>query len=472
MATVYRSGSSGSGVKTLQENLNAAGYEPALSTDGKFGPKTKAAVEWYQKEHDLTVDGIAGSQTLGSLGQTASPGAGTPSDPGDGSPLTDLEDYTDPEETRFNGLPGKPEVWKEEGTGKIYVVYYVPGSEPPIPLLYSVPSESDLESFFGDRDVVYDREISTEDIDSFGSVRWGTTDSIPMTGGDPWTGFTEEFDRAKKTQPWLNDPEVFAVFTAAWLQGREPEKWELEGTEWWQSKTEAQQEWAWLAARNPAEADSLLEDNYLKVYNAFVELGLDNVNEEIVTMMANEFTMGNWSPTKLAEQIDRLYNPESGIDMDEGLASLIEDGELELGTPSLGTPDVKGEWDKWLGPAYPPTDEQVASWAAKIRKGGQGAKDMLTEELRRQRMALFPEYDNPDLTYQDIAAPWRGFVTNSWGQTPDESSDMFQEVIRLNDTSEAGKLVRREGMSQGIGQVEQSALTGLQDQTSQVRRAI
>ena len=64
---------------------------------------------------------------------------------------TSLTDYTTgegTEETRFNGLPGQPEIWEIDGDA--YVVYFAPDVEPPVPLLYTVPSDEDLKSFFGD----------------------------------------------------------------------------------------------------------------------------------------------------------------------------------------------------------------------------------------------------------------------------------------------------------------------------------
>jgi cell wall-associated NlpC family hydrolase len=43
-----------------------------VAADGEYGPQTKAAVRAYQGAHGLTVDGIAGAQTLGALGISGS----------------------------------------------------------------------------------------------------------------------------------------------------------------------------------------------------------------------------------------------------------------------------------------------------------------------------------------------------------------------------------------------------------------
>ena len=64
-------GSSGSDVRELQQALIAAGYDVGSSgADGIFGAKTQAAVKQYQQDNGLSVDGIAGVQTQGSLYNT------------------------------------------------------------------------------------------------------------------------------------------------------------------------------------------------------------------------------------------------------------------------------------------------------------------------------------------------------------------------------------------------------------------
>lgn len=63
--TTIQYGSSGSEVKKLQEELNKKGYK--LDVDGQFGSKTQSAVKDYQKKNGLSVDGIVGKNTWGSL---------------------------------------------------------------------------------------------------------------------------------------------------------------------------------------------------------------------------------------------------------------------------------------------------------------------------------------------------------------------------------------------------------------------
>jgi hypothetical protein len=73
-----KTGSSGSDVKKLQNALVAAGYDVGKTgADGVYGKNTAAAVKKYQKDNGLSVDGIAGPNTMGALygGNTIAAGA-------------------------------------------------------------------------------------------------------------------------------------------------------------------------------------------------------------------------------------------------------------------------------------------------------------------------------------------------------------------------------------------------------------
>lgn len=78
---LLKRGSSGPEVEALQQMLKAEGYDLGeAGVDGKFGPKTQAAVEAFQRDQaekaenpdDVSaVDGIVGAKTRASLGNSA-----------------------------------------------------------------------------------------------------------------------------------------------------------------------------------------------------------------------------------------------------------------------------------------------------------------------------------------------------------------------------------------------------------------
>lgn len=80
-ASTLRIGSSGEAVRELQMDLSALGYGlGSAGVDGVYGVSTSTAVESFQQDAGISVDGIFGPETAGALCQRL-----TGSDTGGGS---------------------------------------------------------------------------------------------------------------------------------------------------------------------------------------------------------------------------------------------------------------------------------------------------------------------------------------------------------------------------------------------------
>ncbi|MDO4815661.1 MAG: spore cortex-lytic enzyme [Bacillota bacterium] len=66
-AAAYKKGSTGPTVTQIQTRLKSWGYYIG-SVDGIYGSKTESAVRYFQRTNGLTVDGVAGKQTLAAMG--------------------------------------------------------------------------------------------------------------------------------------------------------------------------------------------------------------------------------------------------------------------------------------------------------------------------------------------------------------------------------------------------------------------
>ena len=66
-AAIVRAGSNTADIRAVQSRLKEWGFY-AGSVDGIYGNMTVAAVRRFQQKHNLTVDGIAGPNTLGKMG--------------------------------------------------------------------------------------------------------------------------------------------------------------------------------------------------------------------------------------------------------------------------------------------------------------------------------------------------------------------------------------------------------------------
>ncbi|WP_372381829.1 XVIPCD domain-containing protein [Xanthomonas sp. NCPPB 1068] len=118
-------GERGESVKHLQSQLaqlGATGRDgKSLHAEGNFGGNTKYAVEQFQREHGLHVDGVVGRQTQAALGQALSQHtakqteqAVAPAAPAQSaSPL--LSDPRHPDNAMYNGAVGKLEALGERG---------------------------------------------------------------------------------------------------------------------------------------------------------------------------------------------------------------------------------------------------------------------------------------------------------------------------------------------------------------------
>ncbi len=221
-----------------------------------------------------------------------------------------------------------------------------------------------------------------------------------------------------------------------------------------------------LAAANPSQAETKIEDDQSLVRSLFDGIGAEGTDAALIDYMAKQFSIGVWSQTYLTEQVEAAIS--GNYDMDTELTNFIEDGGIELVSTKQQQESVRSLWNDWLGPAYQPSEAEIEKWATVLRKSGDGREELISM-LRGQRMALYSEYEDPNLTYRDIAAPWKNVVFNTLGETADETSEMFQSIIRMNDYGEANKVLRRKGLDEGNDKVwaDATSATG-----SSVRRAI
>jgi len=372
---------------------------------------------------------------------------------------TPAVDYTDDETTRYNGLPGHPEIWRNKDTGETFVVYYPEGFDPPIPLKYRINSDAVLKTYFGDKPVVYDHEYTNAEMAALGSLPFGDVSEIEDTTGDPWAGFTVKMEKAAKAMPWLADAGVFAVIAAAYLEGRAPEDYEFVGTTWYDTHNVAERAWLTTTAQDPAEAIQILESKRSAVVDKFLALGIQVPSDATIDYVTQQWAQGTWSEREANDQIGALTGGGEGVNLDPELKRVSEGETFE--TPTNYVDAVRSLWATWLGPAYPPTDADVAKWSGILRDNEQGGTSRLTEMLRSQRLALFPEYGDPNLTWDDISGPWKSMAYNSWGVQIDESDPFLQEVVRLNDANEAQKLFRGKGFERGYDRVVNQMTEGV-----------
>lgn len=358
---------------------------------------------------------------------------------------------------------GSPEIWENTETGEWFLSYGVPGTD--VPLLYSITS-SQLKAIFADAAPRADRRVRNSTLHELGAIFAGTAED-PF--GNPYIDFIEQLEKEAQFQPWLRDEDMLAVMFEAALEGREPTDAELATTNWWQTHSAAQREWLTNYLRDPASADAMIQSAQVSTKQQLESLGISNAPSSLVNFLANKLVTGDWTQAYWSEQVRGLSDPYAKVAMDAELKSEVTGLSAPLDTTAEYEERVRAEVLNWLGPVYGKwNDSKIAQWAGRLRNDPD-ASDALTEVLRNQRMSLFPEYTNTQLTYEDIAEPWRRVWENTWRQPVDETDPLFLEIIRANDYQLAGQRLRAEGLSRGVKGVGDELQAAATRQGQQIR---
>jgi hypothetical protein len=442
--TVLKQGSRGDEVRELQTLLNAAGHN--LVIDGIFGPKTALAVREYQQANGLTVDGIVGTQTWGSLNGTAPAAEG---DPATTVKTTGAKDSYTGGDDRFHGLGGKPEIWYNSDTGESLLVYFIPGTDPPVPMTWVVEKDEDLEGWFGEgQEVIYDRVLTDAELTQVGAFDHGIATEIDITEGNPFEGWASQYEKESKTRPYLLDPEVSALIIAAGLEGRVPSAAELEATHYFQTHSKDQIDWIVKEASDPIGAAAERDANRRYVKQALISAGVYNPDDRLINYVADRFTTALWTQTMMNDQINALADPYYDAPIDAGLQELIDSDSDPI---ELDRTTEKEEWvaetaRKWLGPVYGTlSDQQIKDIAGRLRNDPNYEEEWIGS-LKAQRTALFPAYTDVDATYDEIAQPWRSVWFDIMGTEADEGATVFQNVVQGNDLQAAKTSIRKHGL--------------------------
>lgn len=371
-----------------------------------------------------------------------------------------------------NLIPGGGQVWHNAERNAWYIAYEVP-TRPGVFMLYWIEDAERLRELLPPGQALHpgtaDRTFNNAQEKQWGLLHMGHSRGLSReVGAHPFTRLIADFEKNARLQPWLRDPEVLAAVADAALEGREFTAADLQGTNYWRTKTEAERNWIALVHQDPTTAARRVQDAHTITRDALVQAGIANPPEELVTVMSANLTTGRWTEDYWKTQIKYLADPFARPRPD-ALDYQIQEILGRTGavdTTQKGVDKVREAVNRYLGPAFAGgwKEENVQYWAGQVRNDPD-AEQRLRDMLKSQFQALFPAYkDNPDADYETVAAPWRAFVSNVWGQDPDEADPLFLKLVAMNDSQAAGELLRKEGLSRGVGKVVTDATEALGQQ--------
>lgn len=356
-------------------------------------------------------------------------------------------------------IPTGAEFWNVNGN--YYIVYFIPGTGTPI---YYDSSLEDLKNIFGPIEFPeVEKSIKTPTAEQWASsIRFGdalelANPNIYDPSQSPWVSFVDTLAKEAEIRPWLNDEEMILLLAEATLEGRTVTDAEWQSTNWWRTHTQEERNWLLLAQSAttdfagdlPADAQRKINDDRLSIKNLMEQSGIANPSDELINWVAQRYTTGVWSEAFTSDQITILADPTLEAEIDDKLNEFITSGEVDYDTTRAGESQVKRLVKEYLGPVFGAniTDMQINKWASMVRNDPD-AEINIKDTLLNMKKGLYPGY-NDELTYEEIAAPWRGFTTNTWGGTVDETSTLFQDVVKSNDVAKATKLLYDAGLKDG-----------------------
>lgn len=376
--------------------------------------------------------------------------------------------------TEFNNIPENGLLWNVDGN--FYVVYEVPGSQGelydgnPIYMAYELKDNDVFAAGLltqGETAPQPNAIMNKAFFDSIAIVT-GNTDQLSADIDNPFASFVETISEQAQVAPWITDPEMISLIAEAAVEGRTVSDAEWQTTNWYQTHNESEREWLRTYYSDPSTATQLTTDAQIAVANSLQAAGVSNAPEALINWVAGKYVSGEWSQTYTTEQISLFADPYATGKRDASFENYLSSTALTgVDRTTEREREVRELYSKWLGPTLGKlTDQETAEIAGRLRDDPD-YKDQLVQSLKQSRLAAFSNYTNPELTYEDIARPWRNLTTSVWGQTADETQGWWQEMVKSNDFAKAQTTLREKGLEQDITQVTQDATQALQQALGQ-----
>ena len=367
----------------------------------------------------------------------------------------------------FLNIPEGAYLWNVDGTN--YIVYEVPGSNGelyegnPIFMAYEVQENDIVKAgiYSPEAPALTGAPVSKVFFDKIAIVT-GNTDQLSADIDNPFASFVETIGEQALVAPWIKDPEMISLIAEAAVEGRVVTDAEWQVTSWYQEHNDSEREWLRTYYSDPSTAAQLTTDAQLAVANSLQASGVSNAPEALINWVAGRYVSGEWSDAYTTEQIALFADPYAQGKRDAQFETYLSSTAITgVDRTTAREREVEELFATWLGPTLGKlTDQEKAEMAGKLRDDPD-YKDTLIGSLKQSRLAAFSNYTNPELTYDDIARPWRNLTTSVWGQTADETQGWWQEMVKSNDFATAQTTLREKGLENNITQVTQDATQAL-----------
>ena len=350
--------------------------------------------------------------------------------------------------------------------GQKYVAFDIPQTG--LSMAYTATDEQINNFFTVDKPQEQTIDLNSEKWNSTfqsGNIVEVDVDNMEASGvGGFFEQIASNFDKVKEVRPWMEDDEMYSLWLESIVENREIADFEWEGTEWWQTHTQEERNWLLLSqdkdlSKLPADAEALLKNNRIKARETLRQNGVSNPDqvtfngETLTQWFGNKLTTGTWTELTWLNQAKALGDPLSGIQREDALTSWLEGSEAQPTETQAGYATAQALTEEWLGPLYGTFEQaDIDKYAGIIRnaESPEVGAQQVRDSLKNIRKVLFSTdvYDE-NLTYEEIAQPWRNFSFQLLGERVDEKSTDWIEVLNANDQAKATQVLTTHGLNNG-----------------------
>jgi hypothetical protein len=388
--------------------------------------------------------------------------------PGDGEqPPGDVPPpVVEEEEVVSDNLYGRlgGQIWNIDGLN--YIVFDIPQTS--MHMAYTATDEQ-IDNFFTvDKPAVQTFDFNSEQWSSsylLGNIVEVDVENMEVSGvGGFFEQIVSNFDKVKETRPWMENDEMYSLWLESIVENREIADYEWEGTEWWQTHSQEERDWLLLSQGKdlstlPKDAEQLLKNNAIRAKEVLRQNGVSNPDDvtfngqSLTDWFGNKLTTGTWTELQWLNQAKGLGDPLSGIQQEQALTDWLNGSAKQPETTQAGYATARALAEEWLGPLYGTFEQaDIDKYASMIRnaESEEVGIQQVQDSLKNIRKVLFTTdtYDE-NLTYEEIAQPWRNFSFQLLGERIDETSTDWIEVLNANDQQEANKLLTTYGLNKG-----------------------
>ena len=369
---------------------------------------------------------------------------------------------TEVDDPLFGRLGGQ--IWNVGG--QKYVAFDIPQTG--LFMAYTATDEQINNFFTVDKPQEQTIDLNSEKWNSTfqsGNIVEVDVDNMEASGiGGFFEQIASNFDKVKEVRPWMEDDEMYSLWLESIVENREIADFEWEGTEWWQTHTQEERNWLLLSqdkdlSKLPADAEALLKNNRIKARETLRQNGVSNPDqvtfngETLTQWFGNKLTTGIWTELTWLNQAKALGDPLSGIQREDALTSWLEGSEAQPTETQAGYATAQALTEEWLGPLYGTFEQaDIDKYAGIIRnaESPEVGAQQVRDSLKNIRKVLFSTdvYDE-NLTYEEIAQPWRNFSFQLLGERVDEKSTDWIEVLNANDQAKATQVLTTHGLNNG-----------------------